>query len=110
MYLDHVKETNEQLVSTIDLSLDLRPETILAKVAYSTCYSGLLDTLYNHLIISEQQKDRLLLKAGTSEHSLSMYDPEIHPDVGEKAIGGKERLFFWSDELLESIPLEYEGS
>lgn len=68
-----------------------------------------IDDLKDNGLLSEQDSKQLMkeLKEQASNinaKSFSMYDPEIHPYLGEFVKDGKERLYYWSNKNLKTYP------
>lgn len=110
---EHVAKKHEDymlgnLMKAFKMFLNTEPDSVLSKASLVDGMEHLVDAMWDQSAIRDKEKNALekLLKKTKPEHSLCMYDPEVHPDMGERVVGGKERLFFWTPELLESVELE----
>ncbi len=72
-------------------------QSTLQKAANLTCYEPLIDQLNMRGLISDERSVEIFkrLRQGKAK-SLSLFDPEIECETGDRIQGGEEKLFSWS--------------
>ena len=95
-------------INTILENLLTDANTTLDAAVKLSIGGDIVDELSNHSFISENDRESLLNKLVKNANkyqaeAFCMYDPEIHPDLGEEIENGKEQLFFWTDKYMAKL-------
>lgn len=98
------KKTNEILVHILTSAM-----TKLSAAASLDFGGYIIDHLKDHSLLTEDDSIQLIKELTEQANDfnakeLSMYDPEMHPDLGEFVEDGKDRLYYWSKDNLEKYP------
>ena len=98
------KRLNEILGNVLTIA-----STKLSASASLDIGSYIIDHLKENSLLTESDAARILMKLTNQAKNInakefSMYDPEMHPDLGEFVMDGKDRLYTWSKENLQKYP------
>ena len=102
---------NLKVQKTINIILEsilCAANTTLDSAAKLSIGGDIVNELSMNSLISESSRESLLSRLVTSadKHqadAFCMYDPEVHPDLGEAVKNGKEKLFIWTDKHMEKL-------